>query len=194
MPPTSPRARTSATPSSCPSAVKRGKVENVHFSKDGSRLQLTIVDGHRCGSQRLGPDRHPRYEIYVLLIPLSSPPLSPSSVGRPPTRHPSTTRRRRLPSALPRRGGQPRLHRRQGRLRTGCAPLAQPQQGTRHHARTLGAGCRTCVRSTMAPAAATKRCTNLVCGAPPPLVVGAGGDWRKGWPLRSGGFALLCNK
>lgn len=55
-------------------------------------------------------------------------------------------------------------------------------------------GCRTCVGSTMAPAAATKRCTNLVCGAPPPLVVGAGGDWRKGWPLRSGGFALLCNK
>lgn len=48
MPPTSPRARTSATPSSCPSAVKRGKVENVHFSKDGSRLQLTIVDGHRA--------------------------------------------------------------------------------------------------------------------------------------------------
>ncbi|CAN6226587.1 unnamed protein product [Urochloa humidicola] len=36
-----------------------------------------------------------------------------------------------------------------------------------------------------------KRCTNPACGA---TATGAGGDWRKGWPLRSGGFALLCDK
>jgi hypothetical protein len=37
---------------------------------------------------------------------------------------------------------------------------------------------------------------NPACGALPAssVVVGAGGDWRKGWPLRSGGFALLCEK
>ncbi|GJN33429.1 hypothetical protein PR202_gb22027 [Eleusine coracana subsp. coracana] len=40
-------------------------------------------------------------------------------------------------------------------------------------------------------AAAAKRCMNPACGAPAPA---AGGDWRKGWPLRSGGFALLCDK
>jgi hypothetical protein len=39
-------------------------------------------------------------------------------------------------------------------------------------------------------AAGAKRCMNPACAAPPP----AGGDWRKGWPLRSGGFALLCDK
>uniref|UniRef100_A0A0D9X2Y7 TF-B3 domain-containing protein n=1 Tax=Leersia perrieri TaxID=77586 RepID=A0A0D9X2Y7_9ORYZ len=34
-----------------------------------------------------------------------------------------------------------------------------------------------------------KRCMNAACGAP------AGGqEWRKGWPLRSGGFAVLCDK
>lgn len=43
-----------------------------------------------------------------------------------------------------------------------------------------------------AAAAAPKRCMNPVCGAQPAsLVVG---DWKKGWPLRSGGFALLCDK
>ncbi|CAN6200284.1 unnamed protein product [Urochloa humidicola] len=42
----------------------------------------------------------------------------------------------------------------------------------------------------VAPAVA-KRCTNPACGA---TATGAGGDWRKGWPLRSGGFALLCDK
>jgi hypothetical protein len=47
-----------------------------------------------------------------------------------------------------------------------------------------------------AAAAAAKRCMNPACGALPAssVVVGAGGDWRKGWPLRSGGFALLCEK
>lgn len=40
--------------------------------------------------------------------------------------------------------------------------------------------------------AAAKRCMNPVCGAPAPAA--AGGDWRKGWPLRSGAFALLCDK
>jgi hypothetical protein len=47
-----------------------------------------------------------------------------------------------------------------------------------------------------AAAAAAKRCMNPACGALPAssVVVGAGGDWRKGWPLRSGGFALLCDK
>ncbi|ONM26211.1 B3 domain-containing protein [Zea mays] len=44
-----------------------------------------------------------------------------------------------------------------------------------------------------AAAAATKRCMNPACGAPA-SVLGAGGDWRKGWPLRSGCFALLCDK
>ncbi|CAD6342289.1 unnamed protein product [Miscanthus lutarioriparius] len=43
-------------------------------------------------------------------------------------------------------------------------------------------------------AAAAKRCMNPACGGPASSVVGAGGDWRKGWPLRSGGFALLCDK
>ncbi|CAD6216678.1 unnamed protein product [Miscanthus lutarioriparius] len=42
-------------------------------------------------------------------------------------------------------------------------------------------------------AAAAKRCMNPACGGPASSVVGAGGDWRKGWPLRSGGFALLCD-
>ncbi|KAL6657361.1 hypothetical protein ACP70R_005141 [Stipagrostis hirtigluma subsp. patula] len=41
-----------------------------------------------------------------------------------------------------------------------------------------------------AAAAAGKRCMNPVCGAP----AAAAGEWRKGWPLRSGGFALLCDK
>ncbi|TVT96769.1 hypothetical protein EJB05_58010 [Eragrostis curvula] len=40
---------------------------------------------------------------------------------------------------------------------------------------------------------AAKRCMNPACGAPAPGP-GGGGDWRKGWPLRSGGFALLCDK
>ncbi|KAG2647567.1 hypothetical protein PVAP13_2KG587300 [Panicum virgatum] len=40
-------------------------------------------------------------------------------------------------------------------------------------------------------AAVAKRCMNPACGAP---ATGAGGDWRKGWPLRSGAFALLCDK
>ncbi|KAI0526977.1 hypothetical protein KFK09_002573 [Dendrobium nobile] len=35
----------------------------------------------------------------------------------------------------------------------------------------------------------TKRCMNGVCGA-----AAAGGVWRKGWLLRSGGFATLCDK
>jgi hypothetical protein len=43
----------------------------------------------------------------------------------------------------------------------------------------------------MAAAAVAKRCMNPACGAP---ATGGGGDWRKGWPLRSGGFALLCDK
>ncbi|XP_062190579.1 B3 domain-containing protein Os07g0679700-like isoform X2 [Phragmites australis] len=41
-----------------------------------------------------------------------------------------------------------------------------------------------------AAAAAAKRCMNSACSAP----MGGGGEWRKGWPLRSGGFALLCDK
>ncbi|KAL6896870.1 hypothetical protein ACP4OV_007442 [Aristida adscensionis] len=40
-----------------------------------------------------------------------------------------------------------------------------------------------------AAAAVGKRCMNPSCGAPAPA-----GEWRKGWPLRSGGFALLCDK
>ncbi|XP_072997133.1 B3 domain-containing protein Os07g0679700-like [Typha latifolia] len=36
---------------------------------------------------------------------------------------------------------------------------------------------------------AAKRCMNAACGAPAP-----GGEWKKGWGLRSGGFALLCDK
>nr|CAB3458985.1 unnamed protein product [Digitaria exilis] len=40
-------------------------------------------------------------------------------------------------------------------------------------------------------AAVAKRCMNPACAAPP---TGPGPDWRKGWPLRSGGFALLCDK
>lgn len=39
---------------------------------------------------------------------------------------------------------------------------------------------------------AAKRCMNAACGAPAPSP--AGGEWRKGWPLRSGGFAVLCDK
>ncbi|VAH42199.1 unnamed protein product [Triticum turgidum subsp. durum] len=39
-------------------------------------------------------------------------------------------------------------------------------------------------------AAAAARCMNAACGAPAP----GAGDWRKGWPLRSGGFAVLCDK
>jgi hypothetical protein len=48
MPPTSPRARTSTTTSFCLSPVKRDNVEHMSFSNDGSRLQLTAVDGHRA--------------------------------------------------------------------------------------------------------------------------------------------------
>ncbi|XP_020703664.1 B3 domain-containing protein Os07g0679700 isoform X1 [Dendrobium catenatum] len=36
----------------------------------------------------------------------------------------------------------------------------------------------------------TKRCMNGVCGA----AAAAGAVWRKGWLLRSGGFATLCDK
>ncbi|KAF0907536.1 hypothetical protein E2562_018351 [Oryza meyeriana var. granulata] len=43
-----------------------------------------------------------------------------------------------------------------------------------------------------AAALAVKRCMNAACGAPAPSP--AGGEWRKGWPLRSGGFAVLCDK
>ncbi|KAG8099093.1 hypothetical protein GUJ93_ZPchr0013g37345 [Zizania palustris] len=43
-----------------------------------------------------------------------------------------------------------------------------------------------------AAAVALKRCMNAACGAPAPSP--AGGEWRKGWPLRSGGFAVLCDK
>ncbi|KAG8079312.1 hypothetical protein GUJ93_ZPchr0007g5470 [Zizania palustris] len=43
-----------------------------------------------------------------------------------------------------------------------------------------------------AAAAAVKRCMNAACGTPAPSPVG--GEWRKGWPLRSGGFAVLCDK
>jgi hypothetical protein len=39
-------------------------------------------------------------------------------------------------------------------------------------------------------AAAANRCMNPACGAP----VGEGGDGRKGWPLRSGDLATLCDK
>nr|CAD1841850.1 unnamed protein product [Ananas comosus var. bracteatus] len=40
-------------------------------------------------------------------------------------------------------------------------------------------------------AAAAQRCMNAVCGAAAPP---QGGEWRKGWPLRSGGYAALCDK
>jgi hypothetical protein len=41
-------------------------------------------------------------------------------------------------------------------------------------------------------AAAAKRCMNAACGATAPA---GAGEWRKGWPLRSGaGFAVLCDK
>src|SRR4051812_29052859 len=45
-------------------------------------------------------------------------------------------------------------------------------------------------------AAAAKRCMNAACGATAPTSAGVGaGEWRKGWPLRSGaGFAVLCDK
>ncbi|KAJ4816998.1 hypothetical protein LUZ62_029564 [Rhynchospora pubera] len=36
---------------------------------------------------------------------------------------------------------------------------------------------------------ATKRCMNAGCMAATP-----GGEWRKGWALRAGGFAILCDK
>ncbi|URE41239.1 B3 domain-containing protein [Musa troglodytarum] len=36
---------------------------------------------------------------------------------------------------------------------------------------------------------ATVRCTNVACGVTDP-----GGEWRRGWELRSGGFASLCVK
>lgn len=39
-----------------------------------------------------------------------------------------------------------------------------------------------------------KRCMNTACGAAAPGVGGAAGEWSKGWPLRSGGFAVLCDK
>ncbi|XP_010938019.1 B3 domain-containing protein Os07g0679700 isoform X2 [Elaeis guineensis] len=35
----------------------------------------------------------------------------------------------------------------------------------------------------------TKRCMNVACGATTPE-----GEWKKGWRLKSGGFANLCNK
>ncbi|KAJ3682911.1 hypothetical protein LUZ60_013138 [Juncus effusus] len=38
-------------------------------------------------------------------------------------------------------------------------------------------------------AMASKRCMNAGCVAAP-----AGGDWRRGWALRAGGFASLCDK
>ena len=34
---------------------------------------------------------------------------------------------------------------------------------------------------------------NAACGAPAPTAAGVG-EWRKDWPLRSGGFAVLCDK
>ncbi|XP_006658132.1 B3 domain-containing protein Os07g0679700 [Oryza brachyantha] len=43
-----------------------------------------------------------------------------------------------------------------------------------------------------AAALVAKRCMNAACGAPAPSP--AGGEWRKGWPLRSGGYAVLCDK
>ncbi|KAL5196862.1 hypothetical protein ABZP36_000374 [Zizania latifolia] len=47
-----------------------------------------------------------------------------------------------------------------------------------------------------AAAVALKRCMNAACGAPSPAPSPspAGGEWRKGWQLRSGGFAVLCDK
>ncbi|KAF3331842.1 B3 domain-containing protein [Carex littledalei] len=36
---------------------------------------------------------------------------------------------------------------------------------------------------------ATKRCMNAGC-----MAVAPGGEWRKGWALRAGGFAILCDK
>jgi len=48
-----------------------------------------------------------------------------------------------------------------------------------------------CPPAMAMPMAVAKRCMNPACGAP---ATGAGGDWRKGWPLRSGAFALLCDK
>ncbi|RWW21440.1 hypothetical protein BHE74_00015949 [Ensete ventricosum] len=36
---------------------------------------------------------------------------------------------------------------------------------------------------------ATRRCMNAACGVTEP-----GGEWRMGWGLRSGGFAMLCVK
>ncbi|XP_065031934.1 B3 domain-containing protein Os07g0679700-like isoform X3 [Musa acuminata AAA Group] len=36
---------------------------------------------------------------------------------------------------------------------------------------------------------ATRRCMNAACGVTEP-----GGEWRRGWGLRSGGFAMLCVK
>lgn len=197
MPPTSPRARTSATPSSCPSAVKRGKVENVHFSKDGSRLQLTVVDGHRATVVALNDSD--LIDILATRSTFSSFPYPPRLCHRRPLDAPdtpslndTTTTTTAVRSAS--LWGTATATSPSGTLAHGLCSTGSTS--TRHTTsrRTLGAGCRTCVGSTMAPAAATKRCTNLVCGAPPPLVVGAGGDWRKGWPLRSGGFALLCNK
>ncbi|XP_062188398.1 B3 domain-containing protein Os07g0679700-like isoform X2 [Phragmites australis] len=41
--------------------------------------------------------------------------------------------------------------------------------------------------------AAAKGCMNAACGVTA-AALGGGGEWRKGWPLRSGGFALLCDK
>lgn len=37
----------------------------------------------------------------------------------------------------------------------------------------------------------SKRCMNAGCGATEP---GGQGEWRKGWGLKSGGFATLCDK
>jgi hypothetical protein len=36
---------------------------------------------------------------------------------------------------------------------------------------------------------ATKRCMNTGC-----MAVSPGGEWRKGWAFRAGGFAILCDK
>lgn len=36
---------------------------------------------------------------------------------------------------------------------------------------------------------ATNRCMNSGCMAAAPA-----GEWRKGWALRAGGFAILCDK